>query len=60
MLNFERHRHAGESRYSLMEFMRDFPDDATCLEWLWENRYAEDGTRAHCDKCDDAARLATI
>jgi transposase len=36
------------SRYSLMEFMREFPDDATCLEWLWRNRYSEDGTHAYC------------
>src|SRR5947207_2921719 len=36
------------SRYSLMEFTREFPDDATCLEWLWHNRYSEDGTHAYC------------
>jgi len=35
-----------------MEFMRDFPDDATCLEWLWRNRYSEDGEHAHCPKCE--------
>jgi transposase-like protein len=35
-----------------MEFMRDFPDDATCLEWLWRTRYSVDGTEAHCPKCD--------
>jgi transposase len=40
-----------ESRYSLMEFMRDFPDDATCLEWLWRTRYSEDGIHAHCSRC---------
>src|SRR3954451_25217951 len=43
---------SSESRYSLMEFMRDFPDDNACLEWLWATRYAtEDGTGAHCRKC---------
>jgi transposase len=41
-----------ESTYSLMEFMREFPDDAACLEWLWRNRYAEDGSHAFCPKCD--------
>lgn len=40
-----------ESRYSLMEFMRDFHDDATCLEWLWRTRYSEDGTHAMCERC---------
>ena len=43
---------SSESQYSLMEFMREFPDDATCLEWLWRNRYSQDGKHAHCPKCD--------
>lgn len=43
---------SSESRYSLMEFTREFPDDATCLEWLWRNRYSPDGEHAHCPKCD--------
>jgi len=43
---------SSESSYSLMEFMRDFPDDATCLDWLWRNRYAPDGKTTHCPKCD--------
>jgi transposase len=30
---------ASESRYSLMEFERDFPDDAACLDWLLHHRY---------------------
>ncbi len=42
---------SSDSRYSLMEFMRDFPDDAACLDWLWRTRYAEDGANAYCDKC---------
>jgi transposase-like protein len=40
------------SQYSLMEFMREFPDDAACLDWLWRNRYSENGTHAYCAKCD--------
>ena len=36
----------------LMEFMREFPDDAACLEWLWRNRYSPDGEQALCPKCD--------
>jgi transposase-like protein len=43
---------SSDSEYSLMEFMRDFPDDATCLEWLWQNRHSTDGEHAHCTKCD--------
>jgi hypothetical protein len=31
-----------------MEFMRRFPDDKSCLEWLWRERYASDGHIAFC------------
>jgi transposase len=41
-----------ESSYSLIEFMREFPDDAACLEWLWRNRFSKDGSHAFCPKCD--------
>ena len=41
-----------ESTYSLMEFMREFPDDATCLDFLWRQRYAPDGHHAACPKCE--------
>jgi transposase-like protein len=34
-----------------MEFMRDFPDDAACLEHLWRTRYSQDGEHAECPKC---------
>ena len=37
---------------SLMEFMREFPDDATCLEHLWRMRYSPDGEHALCPKCN--------
>ena len=41
---------ASESKYSMMEFMREFPDDDACLDWLWRNRYSEDGEHAHCSE----------
>src|SRR3989442_4480252 len=44
---------SSESKYSLMEFMRDFPDDDTCLVWLWENRYAPDGKHTLCPECQE-------
>jgi transposase len=43
---------SSESQYSLTEFMKEFPDDATCLEWLWRNRYSPDGVHAQCPKCE--------
>jgi transposase len=42
---------SSDSQYSIMEFMREFPDDA-CLEWLWRNRYSRNGESAYCPKCD--------
>jgi transposase len=41
-----------DSTFSLMEFMREFPDDAACLEHLWRTKYAEDGEHAECPKCE--------
>lgn len=43
---------SSDSRMSLMEFMRDFPDDATCLEYLWRQRFSPDGEHALCPKCE--------
>ena len=39
---------SSDSRYSVMEFMREFPDDAACLEFLWRERYSADGEHAYC------------
>jgi len=41
---------SSESRYSLMEFSKRYPDDDACLEYLWRTRYAPDGERAVCPK----------
>jgi transposase-like protein len=49
-----------ESSYSLMEFMREFPDDAACLDWLWHNRYAEDGSHAECPKCERVRKFHKV
>lgn len=39
------------SEYSLIEFSREFPDNAACLEHLWRTRFSQDGNHAHCPKC---------
>ena len=39
------------SQYSLIEFMREYPDDATCLEKMWRSRHSPDGEHAFCPKC---------
>src|SRR3954470_6915386 len=48
---------SSESQYSVMEFMREFPNDEACLEWLWVNRYAPDGEHAYCARCETARRF---
>jgi transposase len=44
---------ASESTYSRMEFERQFPDDATCLEFLVEKLYP-DGM--YCPKCEKVTK----
>src|SRR3954463_13083351 len=51
---------SSESQYSLMEFMREFPDDATCLEWLWRERCSENGTHAECPKCERTRKFHKV
>jgi len=41
-----------DSTFSLMEFMREYPDDAACLEHLWRSRFSSDGEHAECPKCE--------
>src|SRR6476469_6513371 len=48
---------SSDSDYSLMEFMREFPDDAACLDHLWRSRYSEDGEHADCPKCEKRRRF---
>jgi transposase-like protein len=43
-----------------MEFMAEFPDDATCLDWLWRERFAPDGHTAVCPKCGRDRRFHRV
>ena len=44
---------ASGSQYTLLEFIRDFPDDETCLVWLWNTRCATSNpSEAHCPRCE--------
>lgn len=43
-----------DSSYSVMEFMREFPDDRACLDWLWRNHHAPDGRLAICPKARES------
>jgi transposase len=50
-------RPSSDSDYSLVEFMREYPDDAACLDLLWRDRYAPDGHHAHCPKCEEERKF---
>ncbi len=50
-------RQASSAGYSLIEFMRRYPDDAACLERLWRARHAPDGRHAHCSRCGRERRF---
>lgn len=43
---------SSQSLYSLHEFLREFPDDEACLQWLWRERHSKDGEHAYCPKCE--------
>ena len=43
---------SSDSRYSLREFLAEFPDDEACLQYLWRERYSPDGKHAYCPKCE--------
>src|SRR4051795_3784116 len=58
--NKPRRAPSSDSTYSLMEFMRDWPDDATCLDFLWRQRFAEDGHTAQCPKCERERRFHRV
>ncbi len=51
---------ASYSQYSLMEFVRDFPDDAACLDIIWRERYAPDRHTAECSKCGRERRFHRV
>lgn len=35
-----------------MEFHREFPNDAACLGYLWQQHHSRDGEHAFCPKCE--------
>lgn len=58
--NHPKRAKASDSTYSLTEFQQDFPDDATCLEWLWRERFSPDGHTADCPKCKQPRRFHKV
>jgi transposase len=44
---------SSESTYSLMEFIATYPDDESCLTFLWNARYNLGDDQAHCARCEE-------
>jgi transposase len=55
--NAPKRAQASESKYTVMDFMRDFPDDETCLAFLWRQNISLDGAHANCPKCKTQRRF---
>ena len=34
---------SSDSTYTVMDFVRDYPDDVSCLDYLWRRLYSADG-----------------
>ena len=45
--------------YSVLEFMKQFPDDDTCLEHLFVTRFGE-VSEAHCPKCGEIGKIKRL
>jgi len=44
---------SSDSRYSLREFLAEYPADESCLVALWRERYSPDGEHAYCGRCEE-------
>jgi len=53
-------RPSSDSDLSVVEFWREYPDDAACLDRLWRERYAPDGHHAHCPICERERKFHRI
>src|SRR5712691_5697567 len=49
--NHPKRAKSSESTYTVMDFARDYPDDAACLDYLWRRTLSDDGEHANCPKC---------
>jgi transposase-like protein len=51
---------SSDSTYSFMEFQREFPTDAACLEYLWREHHSDDGEHAECPKCERVRKFHKV
>lgn len=51
---------SSEATYTVMDFLRDYPDDEACLDWLWRHLYSVDGDHAECPKCERVRKFHRV
>jgi transposase len=51
---------SSEASYTAKDMEREFPDDKTCLDYLWRQNFSDDGERAHCPKCGQARKFHRV
>src|SRR6476620_329453 len=58
--NDNRRSLSSDGDYTRADLEREFPDDATCLEWLWRENLSPDGEHAYCPKCETERRFHRV
>lgn len=53
-------RKAKPDRYTVNDFLSEFPNDEACLQWLWRHLHAPDGSVADCPKCEKPRKFHRV
>jgi transposase len=51
---------SSDGNYTRTDLDTEFPDDATCLDWLWRQHYSPDGSYAECPKCETRRKFHRV
>jgi transposase len=51
---------SSDGEYTRADLEREFPDDATCLDYLWRQNLSDDGEHAACPKCGQRRRFHRV
>jgi transposase len=58
--NDPRRSATSDGTYTEADLTRDFPDDTTCLDYLWRRNYSPDGEHAECPVCGEVRKFHRI
>lgn len=53
-------RKSKPDRYSVADFLSEFPTDEACFDWLWRRLHSSDGEMAYCPKCERDRRFHRV